>query len=62
MANQPYALVNPLCLLVVKPREDLTREDLIRVLEEKQIERITFHYTALAFHYSLKPGLPRPSL
>jgi hypothetical protein len=29
MANQPYALVNPLCLLVDKPRENLTREDLL---------------------------------
>jgi len=47
MASQPYALVNPICLLVDKQREDLTRQDLIRVIEKKQIERITFHYTAL---------------
>ncbi len=42
-----YALTNPISLLLDKPREDFTREDLIRVIEEKQIERITLHYTAL---------------
>lgn len=45
--DQPYALVNPICLLVDKPREELTRQDLITVIEKRQIERITFHYTAL---------------
>ncbi len=42
-----YTLKNPISLIVDKPREDLTREDLLKVIEEKQIERITFHYTAL---------------
>ena len=42
-----YVLSNPLCLLLDKPKEDFNREDLLRVIEEKQIERITFHYTAL---------------
>ncbi len=42
-----YALSNPLSLLLDKPREDFTREDMIKVIEEKQIERITFHYTAI---------------
>jgi glutamine synthetase len=42
-----YSLTNPLCAFLDKPREDFTREDLLRVIEEKQIERITFHYTAL---------------
>lgn len=45
--NVQYALVNPLSRILEKPREDFTREDLIRVIEEKQIERITFHYTAI---------------
>ncbi len=42
-----YALTNPLCAFLNKPREEFTREDLLKVIEEKQIERITFHYTAL---------------
>jgi glutamine synthetase len=42
-----YSLTNPLCAFLNKPREDFTREDLLKVIEEKQIERITFHYTAL---------------
>jgi glutamine synthetase len=46
-----YALTNPISLIVDKPREEFTREDLIHVIEEKQIERITFHYTALDGKY-----------
>lgn len=42
-----YSLTNPLCAFLNKPREEFTREDLLRVIEEKKIERITFHYTAL---------------
>jgi glutamine synthetase len=42
-----YALTNPLSLLLNKPPESFTREDLIGVIEQKQIERITFHYTGL---------------
>lgn len=45
--DQKYALTNPISLIVDKPREAFTRADLIRVIEEKQIERITFHYTGL---------------
>ena len=45
--NSKYALTNPISLITDKSREDFTREDLIKVIEEKQIERITFHYTAL---------------
>jgi glutamine synthetase len=30
-----------------KPPEDFNRKDFLKVIEEKQIERITFHYTAL---------------
>jgi glutamine synthetase len=42
-----YALTNPISLIVDKPRDEFAREDMIEVVEEKQIERITFHYTAL---------------
>jgi glutamine synthetase len=45
--KQTYALSNPLSILLDKSREEFTREDMIRVIEEKQIERITFHYTGL---------------
>ena len=50
-AAAPYALTNPLSLIVDKPREDFTRGDLLRVIEEKQIERLTFHYTGLDGKY-----------
>jgi len=46
-----YALTNPISLIVDKPREEFTREDLIKVIEERHIERITFHYTALDGKY-----------
>ncbi len=49
--NQNYALMNPISKLIDKPREDCTRTDLIKVIEKKQIERITFHYTALDGKY-----------
>lgn len=42
-----YALTNPISLIVDKPRHDFTREDLIKVIETHQVERITFHYTGL---------------
>ncbi len=45
--DRTYALVNPICSIVEKSRTDLTRADLVRVIEEKQIEKITFHYTGL---------------
>jgi glutamine synthetase len=45
--DRTYALVNPICAIIEKPRTELTRADLIRVVEEKQIEKITFHYTGL---------------
>jgi glutamine synthetase len=45
--NKSYALTNPISGLLNKPKEDFTREDMLKVIEEKQIERITFHYTAL---------------
>jgi glutamine synthetase len=49
--NNSYALTNPLSQILNKSREDFTREDLIKIIETKQIERITFHYTALDGKY-----------
>ena len=46
-----YPLANPIELLTDKPRADFNRDDVLRVLEEKQIERITFHYTGLDGKY-----------
>jgi len=42
-----YALSNPISVLLNKPKEDFTREDFLKIIQEKNIERITFHYTAL---------------
>ena len=47
MTSQHFALANPLSVFLDKPREDFTRSDLLRVIHEQHIERITFHYTAL---------------
>ena len=46
-----YALTNPLSLVLEKAPIDFTREDLVRVLEERRLEKITFHYTALDGKY-----------
>lgn len=43
----PYVLANPIASLVGKEPTAFTRDDLISVIEKKQIERITLHYTAL---------------
>ncbi len=45
--NEMFALNNPICVITGKEKKDLTRDDLIKVILEKQIERITFHYTAI---------------
>jgi glutamine synthetase len=42
-----YALANPVTLITGKGKKDLTREDLLKVISEKQIERLTFHYTGI---------------
>jgi len=42
-----FALTNPLSKLIDKERESFTRDDLVRIIEKKQIERITFHYTGI---------------
>ena len=41
------ALANPLTLLLEKERTEFTRADMLRVVNEKNIERLTFHYTSL---------------
>lgn len=46
-SNKNFALANPISLITGKERSELTREDLIKVIIEKQIERITFHYTGI---------------
>ncbi len=45
--NHDYALANPVSLIVDKDRDAFTRADLLKVIAEKRIEKITFHYTAL---------------
>jgi len=41
------ALSNPIWKITGKKRDELTREDILKVIFEKQIERITFHYTSI---------------
>ncbi len=43
----PFALSNPLSVLLDKEPKEFTRADLLQVIERKGIERITFHYTAI---------------
>ena len=49
IADQQFnlSLSNPLSILTGKESKDFTREDLLKVIVEKQIERLTFHHTAL---------------
>lgn len=42
-----FALENPISIITGKSRNEITRDDLIRVILEKQLERITFNYTGL---------------
>ena len=45
--NYSYALTNPLSILLNKPPSEFQRKDILNIIEQKQIERFTFHYTAL---------------
>jgi glutamine synthetase len=45
--NKNFALENQIEVLTGKPRQQLTKEDLINLINERQIERLTFHYTAI---------------
>jgi glutamine synthetase len=49
MPNPPsaLALANPVSLILNKPPAEFVRADILKVIEKRQIERITFHYTAL---------------
>lgn len=42
-----YALTNPLSILLNKAPTEFQRKDILNIIEREQIERITFHYTAL---------------
>ncbi|HEX2695526.1 MAG TPA: glutamine synthetase, partial [Acidobacteriota bacterium] len=42
-----YALANPVSALLDKSAADFRRADMLKVIAEKGIERITFHYTAI---------------
>lgn len=42
-----YALANPLSVILDKSPKDFARSDFLKVIDQKHIERITFHYTAL---------------
>ncbi|HWR17086.1 MAG TPA: glutamine synthetase family protein [Terriglobales bacterium] len=46
-SSSPLPLASPLVTLLDKPAADFTRDNLLRVISEKQIEQITFHYTAI---------------
>jgi len=44
---KPYALANPLSIILDKNPGDFERSDFLRVIRDRGLERITFHYTAL---------------
>jgi glutamine synthetase len=41
------ALANPLSLMLDKERNDFTRADMLKVIRERGIERLSFHYTSV---------------
>lgn len=45
--NNFYTLTNPLCQILDKNSEEFSREDFLKVILQKEIERITFHYIGL---------------
>ncbi|MGD8539405.1 MAG: glutamine synthetase beta-grasp domain-containing protein [Candidatus Aminicenantes bacterium] len=45
-----FALENPLSALLNKPAHDFQRSDFVKIIEQRKIERITFHYTGLDGH------------
>ena len=44
---QQAALANPLSLMLDKERRDFTRADMLKVIRERGIERLSFHYTSV---------------
>jgi len=47
MSVSNLSLANPISIFLNKPNNDFKRKDFIRIIEQKKIERITFHYTAI---------------
>jgi glutamine synthetase len=45
--NLPYALANPLSIALNKAPQEFQRPDFLKIIKEKSIERVTFHFTAL---------------
>jgi len=45
--NFSYSLINPISVVLDKPSKDFQRGDFLKVIKKKNIERITFHYTAM---------------
>jgi glutamine synthetase len=45
--KENFALENQIKIIIGKERKDLTRNDFIKLILEKEIERITFHYTGI---------------
>src|ERR1051325_3651665 len=50
-SHHAFGLQNPLCRMIDKERGDFTREDLLKAIGDAEIERVTFHYTALDGKY-----------
>lgn len=46
LVENALALTSPITVITGKHKNDLTREDLLKVIIERKLERITFHYTA----------------
>ncbi len=45
--SRPFGLENPLELFLSKSRNEFTRGDILRVIEEMEIEFLSFHYTGI---------------
>ena len=46
-SSRTFALSNPLCVLLDKDASDFRRSDFVKIIRDRGIERVTFHYTAL---------------
>ncbi len=45
--KEQFALSNPISIITGKDPKDFTRDDIIKVILEKKIERLSFHYTGI---------------
>src|SRR5690348_17867300 len=50
-ASRAFEPFSPLERMLDKPHADFSRDDLLRILKMTDLERITFHYTALDGKY-----------